>query len=60
MHDAGIQLCQLEVVKISRDQNNVTHELAHFAIRSWESQCFFLLVFQSGLCPSLVTMLLNF
>jgi hypothetical protein len=45
MHDAGIQLCQLEVVKISRDQNNVTHELAHFAIRSWESPCFFFACF---------------
>ena len=43
------------------DQNNVTHELAHFAIMSCESQCFFfLLVFRSGLCPSLVRMLLNF
>ena len=30
-----------EVVKISRDQNNVMHELARFATRSRECQCFF-------------------
>ena len=41
MHDAGSQLCKLEVVKISRDQNNLAHELARFASRSRECQCFF-------------------
>ena len=35
------QLCKLEVVKISRDQNNLAHELARFASRSRECQCFF-------------------
>jgi hypothetical protein len=60
MHDVGSQLCKLEVIKISRDQNNMAHELARFASSSRECQCFFLLVFQSGSCPSLVRMLLNF
>jgi ribonuclease HI len=55
MHDVGSQLCKLEVIKISRDHNNMTHELACFASRYRECQCF-LLVFQSGLCPSLVRM----
>ena len=41
MHEAGSQLCKLEVVKINRDQNNLAHELAHFASRSRECQCFF-------------------
>jgi len=45
------------VLRGGRDQNNVAHELARFAR---ECQCFFLLVFQSGLFPSLVRMLLNF
>ena len=34
-------LRSLEVVKISRSQNNVAHELAHFALRSGSSQVFF-------------------
>ena len=34
-------LHSLEVVKISRSQNNVAHELAHFALRSGSSQVFF-------------------
>ena len=33
-------LCSLDVVKISRSQNNVAHELAHFAIRSGHSKFF--------------------
>ena len=45
LHDAGSQLCQLEIIKISRGQNNMAHELARFAFRSRESMCFFLLVF---------------
>jgi len=35
------ELCRLEIVKISRSQNNVAHELAHFAIRSGCSEVFF-------------------
>jgi hypothetical protein len=35
------ELCRLEIVKISRCQNNVAHELAHFAIRSARSEVFF-------------------
>ena len=36
-------LCGLEIAKINRSQNNVAHELAHFAIRSGRSEvfCFF-------------------
>jgi hypothetical protein len=34
-------LCSLEIAKISRNQNNVAHELPHFAIRSGLSQVFF-------------------
>ena len=34
-------LCRVEVLKISRDQNNVAHQLAHYAIRSSSSQFFF-------------------
>jgi len=34
-------LCGLEIAKISRSQNNVAHELAHFAIRSGCSEVFF-------------------
>jgi hypothetical protein len=41
MHDTDSQLCKLEVVKISRDQNNLAHELARFASRSRWCQCFF-------------------
>ena len=36
-----MDLCSLQVVKISRNQNNVAHELAHFALRSSRSQVFF-------------------
>ena len=36
-------LHSLEVVKISRSQNNVAHELAHFALRSGSSQVFLVL-----------------
>ena len=39
-----MDLCSLQVVKISkisRSQNNVAHELAHFALRSDRSQVFF-------------------
>jgi hypothetical protein len=35
------ELCRLEMVKISRSQDNVAHELAHFAIRSGCSEVFF-------------------
>jgi hypothetical protein len=45
MHDVGSQLCKLEVIKISRDQNNMAHELARFASRCWECQCFFFACF---------------
>ena len=41
LHDTGSQLCQLEVIKISRDQNNMARELACFVFRSRESLCFF-------------------
>ena len=45
MHDEArrdmMDLCSLQVVKISRNQNNVAHELAHFALRSSRSQVFF-------------------
>jgi hypothetical protein len=44
LHEARLEmedLCSLEVVKINRSQNNVAHELAHFAIRSSHSQVFF-------------------
>jgi len=43
IHEARLateDLCSLDVVKI-RSQNNVAHELAHFAIRSGRSQVFF-------------------
>jgi hypothetical protein len=56
----GSQLCKLEFFKISREQNNLAHELAQFAISFKDCQCFFLLVFQSGLYPSLVRILFNF
>jgi len=36
-------ICRLEIVKISRCQNNVAHELAHFAIKSGRSEVFFFL-----------------
>ena len=36
-------LCRLEIAKISRSQNNVAHELAHFAIKSGRSEVFFFL-----------------
>ena len=35
------ELCRLEIAKISRSQNNVAHELAHFAIRSGRSEVLF-------------------
>jgi ribonuclease HI len=34
-------LCRVEVLKISRAQNNTAHQLAHYAIRSSSSQVFF-------------------
>ena len=39
--EVGGQLRRLELVKISRVQNNLAHELAQFSITSRESQCFF-------------------
>jgi ribonuclease HI len=51
MHDVGRQLCKLEVIKISRDQNNMAHELARFASRSRECQCFFCLFSRVGCVP---------
>jgi len=50
-------LCRLEIAKISRSQNNVAHELAHFAIRSGRSEVFFLL-FLNLFCLSCVKILL--
>ena len=38
-----VDLCSLDVVKISRCQNNVAHELAHFG--SGRSQVFFWVLF---------------
>ena len=35
------ELSSLDIVKIGRSQNNVAHELAHFAIRSGRSEVFF-------------------
>ena len=35
------ELCRLDIVKISRSQNNAAHRLAHFAIRSSCSEVFF-------------------
>ena len=35
------ELSSLDIVKIGRSQNNVAHELAHFAIRSGHSEVFF-------------------
>jgi hypothetical protein len=45
MHDVGSQLCKLEVIKISRDHNNMMHELTRFASRPRECQCFFFACF---------------
>ena len=53
LHDAGSQLCQLEVIKISRDQSNMAHELARFAFRSRKSLCFFCLFSRVGCVPLL-------
>ena len=53
------ELCRFEIVKISRSQNNVAHELAHFAIRSGRSEVFFLL-FLSLFCLLSVMILLNY
>ena len=39
--EVGGQLRRLELVKISRVQNNLPHELAQFSITSRESRCFF-------------------
>ena len=53
MHDASRQLCKQEVVKISRDQNNVAHEFTCFATRSKECECFFACVSRVGCVPLL-------
>ena len=53
------QLRRLEMVKISRVQNNLAHELAQFAIRFRKCQYIFP-HFLNGLCHSLVRMLLDF
>jgi hypothetical protein len=44
VHEAQVameELSSLDIVKIGRSQNNVAHELAHFAIRSVRSEVFF-------------------
>jgi ribonuclease HI len=40
-HVAMEELSSLDIVNIGRSQNNVAHELAHFAIRSGRSEVFF-------------------
>jgi hypothetical protein len=37
----GAQVCKLEIIKISRKQNNLAHELVQFAISFKDCQCFF-------------------
>jgi hypothetical protein len=58
MREVGDQLNRLKVIKISRDQNVLAHELAQFAIKSRMSQCSFA-CFQSGLSHSLVRIFLK-
>jgi ribonuclease HI len=43
--EVGAQLRSFKAVKINRAQNNLTHELAQFAIRSRECQAFFFCLF---------------
>lgn len=49
----GAQVCKLEIIKISRKQNNLAHELAQFAISFKDCQCFFCLFFRVDCIPLL-------
>jgi ribonuclease HI len=41
----GAQVCKLEIIEISRKQNNLAHELVQFAISFKDCQCFFFACF---------------
>jgi hypothetical protein len=49
----GAQVCKLEIIKISRKQNNLAHELAQFAISFKDCQCFFCLFSRADCIPLL-------
>jgi hypothetical protein len=53
------EFSSLYIVNIGRSQNNVAHELAHFAIRSGRSEVFFA-SFPEFVCLLYVMILLNY
>jgi hypothetical protein len=53
MRAVGSHLCKLEIIKISREQNNLAYELAQFAISFKDCQCFFCLFSRVDCIPLL-------